>query len=175
MKTKQQILALLFLTVAVAFSGCAETEPVAEKYDASPFMLAAEPDGASEVIAARESAKDADEVVIVGRIGGDLDPWVKGVAAFTIVDSSLRACSDETPDGETCSCTTPWDYCCEMHKLPNSMVLVKFVDNDGKVVPHDAKENFGVKELDTVIVKGKVKRDESGGLAILASGMFVKK
>ena len=55
------------------------------------------------------------------------------------------------------------------------MVLVKFVDENGKVIPHDAKDNFGVSELDTVVVKGTVKRDEGGGMAILASGMFVRK
>lgn len=166
---------LTLFAMTILLTGCGQPQPVAERYDASPFLLSAEPEGATEVIAARESAKDADEIVVVGRIGGDLDPWVEGVAAFTIVDSSLLACSDETPDGETCSCTTPWDYCCELGKLPNSMVLVKFVDSNGKVVPHGAKESFGVNELDTVIVKGKVKRDESGGLAILASGMFVRK
>ena len=155
--------------------GCSDTTPVAEKYDPSPYLLTSEPEGAAEVIAARETAKDEDEVVVVGRIGGDLDPWVKGVAAFTIVDSSIRACSDEDEEGETCSCKTPWDYCCELDKLPNSMVLVKIVDNNGKVIPHDAKESFGVKELDTVTVKGKIKRDENGGMSILASGMYVRK
>jgi hypothetical protein len=175
MNSKPHILNLMILAVAVLLGGCTEPTPVAEKYDTSPFMLTSEPYGATEVIAARESAKDKEEIVIVGRIGGDLNPWVEGVAAFTIVDSSIRACSDETPDGETCSCKTPWDYCCEIDKLPKSMVLVKFVDSDGKVIAHDAKGNFGVKELDTVIVKGKVKRDEGGGLAVLASGMYVRK
>lgn len=174
MKNKLHTFTLMLGILAILVSGCADPTPVAKKYDPSPFMLSAEPEGATEVATVRETAKDADEVIVVGRIGGDLDPWVKGVAAFTIVDLSIRACSDETPDGETCSCKTPWDYCCELDKLPAATVLVKFVDQAGKVIPHDAKENFGVKELDTVIVQGKIKRDDSGGLAILASGMYIR-
>lgn len=166
-------LCLLFCGM-IALCGCAE-KAVVEKYDASPYLLDDEPTDAIEVAAARESAKNGDEITVVGRIGGSLEPWVKNVAAFSIVDSSLRACSDETEEGEVCSCKTPWDYCCETHKLPNAMVLVKFVDEGGKVVPHDAKENFGVMELDTVVVKGKAKRDDAGNLTILAKSMFVNK
>lgn len=171
---------LCFLTILIGvpvvfLAGCSDTAPVAEKYDASPYLLTTEPEGAEQVIPARETAKDQAEVVVVGRIGGDLDPWVKGVAAFTIVDSSIRACSDGDENGEPCSCKTPWDYCCELNKLPNSMVLVKIVDKDSNVIPQDAKENFGVKELDTVTVKGKIKCDENGGMSILASGIYIHK
>jgi hypothetical protein len=175
--TLKNTMSLMSLMIAslIVVAGCAPAPTVVENYDASPFLLTAEPEGAVEVKAAIESSKDQDEIVVVGRIGGSMDPWVKGVAAFSIVDNSLLACSDETEDGETCSCTTPWDYCCESDKLPTSMVLVKFVDSDGKVIPHDAKDNFGVTELDTVFVQGTVKRDESGGFAILASQMFVRK
>ncbi len=165
----------LLAAFSIFFAGCSETQTKAPKYDASGFKLAAEPAGAVEVIAAREAVEDEDEVVIVGRIGGSLDPWVKGVAAFSIVDGSLLACSDETEEGEICSCTTPWDYCCETDKLPNAMALVKFVDANGKVIAHDAKTNFGVSELDTVVVTGLAKRDEAGNLTILAKGMFVRK
>lgn len=167
-------LGALLAFVCLCIVGCAEPEVVVEKYDSSKFILSAAPEGALDVTAAREAVKDKDEVVIRGRIGGSLDPWVQGTAAFTIVDPALRACSDETPDGETCSCKTPWDYCCETPQLPNAMALVKFVDADGKVIKHSARENFGVVELDTVIIKGIAKRVE-GNLTILATGMFVKK
>ena len=39
----------------------------------------------------------------------------------------------------------------------------------------DAKLLLKVKELSTVIVKGKAQRDEAGNLTVLASGVFVKK
>lgn len=161
---------------ALFASGCDQTksEPVVT-YDGSKFILPSEPEAGQNVIAARENVKDADEVVVVGRIGGSLNPWVEGRAAFSIVDPSLLACSDEKEDGEPCSCKTPWDYCCETDKLPNAMALVKFVENDGSVVKHDAHDVFDVKELQTVFIKGTAQRDEAGNLTILAKGMYVRK
>ena len=39
----------------------------------------------------------------------------------------------------------------------------------------DAKELLSVKELSTVVVKGKAKRDDAGNLTVHASGVYVKK
>ncbi len=163
------------LTLGCGTETSQKIESVAANYDATKFLLAAEPEDGQDVIAVRESAKDADEVVIVGRVGGGLNPWVEGRAAFQIVDSSLLACSDETPDGETCSCETPWDYCCETDKLPKAMVLVQFVESDGSVVKHDAREIFKLAELQTVVVKGTAKRDDAGNLMVLANSMYVRR
>ena len=173
MKVIQTLIPLVAIGALVVI-GCAKSESVAEKFDASPFLLTAEPENGVGVKAARESAKDQDEITIVGRIGGNAEPWVKERAAFYMVDTSLVACSDETEDGETCSCLTPWDYCCESD-IPSAMVLVKFVDGSGALVKHDAKSNFGVKELDTVVVQGKAERDDAGNMTVLATKMFVRK
>jgi len=174
MKAIQYLIPLVAIG-ALIVSGCSEPEPVVAKFDASGFLLTAEPENAVNVKAARESAQDQDDVAIVGRIGGSAEPWVKGRAAFYIVDPTLLACSDEKEDGEICSCPTPWDYCCETDKLPDAMVLVKFVDGGGAIVKHDAKENFGVKELDTVVIRGKAERDDAGNMTVLATKMFVRK
>src|SRR5262245_163746 len=72
-------------------------------------ILKEEPQDAKDVIATREKAQDKDDVVVVGRIGGRENPWVKGTAAFSIVDLSLKPCNER--EGDTCE--TPWDYCCE--------------------------------------------------------------
>jgi hypothetical protein len=176
---KNEILAMAMLTLfaLVTLSGCGgvkEAETVEDKFDGSRYVLSAEPDGGQDVAAAFKDVKDGDDIVIIGRVGGSFDPWVKNRAAFNIVDCSLRACSDETPDGETCSCTTPWDYCCETDKLKGAMAMVKFVDADGKVVKHSAQDVFAVKELQTVVIQGKAERD-AGNLNILATGMYVRK
>ena len=142
--------------------------------DPAPFLLASEPDEVVGVIAARESAENEAPVVVVGRIGGGLNPWVESLAAFQIVDNSLIACSDEKAEGEACSCPTPWDYCCHTDKLPNAMALVRFEDSQGKVVTEDARSLFGIKELQSVVVKGVAKRDDAGNLTIVANGMFVR-
>ncbi|MCP4777798.1 MAG: hypothetical protein GY880_26555 [Planctomycetaceae bacterium] len=170
---------ILVSIVTVMFAGCSnstDTGPALSKakVDPAPYLLAAEPEGGLDVIAARESAKNDDSVVVVGRVGGGLNPWVESRAAFQIVDPSILACSDETPEGETCACKTPWDYCCETDKLPNAMALVRFEDNQGKVVLEDARNLFGIKELQTVVVKGIAKRDEVGNLTVIADGIYLR-
>src|SRR4051812_30404773 len=134
------------------------------------YRLDAEPAGAKGVQEVRQDAKDGDEVVIVGRIGGSTKPFT-GRAAFTIVDPVLKHCG-ENP-GDTCS--TPWDYCCVgKEDLAKATVLVKVVDENGKTRPEDARTFLGVKELQTVVVHGKAKRDEAGNLTVAAAGLFVR-
>ena len=162
--------------VALMLAGCgreAETSAPAAADSAqaakgAQYLLASEPAGAKPVIDARAAAKDNEEVVVVGRIGGSTDPWVENVAAFSIVDQSLKACSDIEGDG----CPTPWDYCCETDKLPTATAVVKFVDESGKTVNVDARQLLNVKELQTVVVRGKAKRDDAGNLTVLATGIY---
>ena len=177
MKRLGFVLAGLTLTLALGWvMGCAEPsanvpgDSSAPPVDGSKYVLAAQPDGAKEVIQVREDAKDGDNVVIEGRIGGDVDPWIEGRAAFTIVDGSLKACSDIPGD----ACETPWDYCCETDKLPTGTALVKVVDENGTLIDTDARKLLPVKELSTVVVQGKAQRDEAGNLTVLATGIFVK-
>ncbi len=139
--------------------------------DGAAYLLQDEPADEMDVIAVRESAKDGDDVLIMGRIGGEANPWIEGRAAFTIVDGSLKACSDIPGD----QCKKPWDYCCETDKLPASRALVKFVDESGATLKADARSLLKVTELSTVVVQGIAKRDEAGNLTILANGVFVKK
>src|SRR5262249_49184968 len=122
------------------------------------------------VIETKQSAKNGDAVVIVGKIGGSEKPFT-GRAAFTVVDLSLKSCGDREGD----SCLTPWDYCCEPREdLAKGTVLVKFVDEKGKTWSQDAKSSMGLKELQTVVVRGTARRDESG-FTIIGDGVFVKK
>jgi hypothetical protein len=133
--------------------------------------LTSEPREAQDVIQARQQATDKTEIVVVGRIGGGVNPWVDGRAAFTIVDPSLKACSDIPGD----SCPTPWDYCCQTSQLPKSTAVVKVVDEAGNLIKTDARKLLKVKELQTVIVRGTAQRDEAGNLTVLASGIYVRK
>lgn len=134
------------------------------------YLLDAEPQGAESILHVRDESKNGDSVVLVGRIGGDVNPWVEGRAAFSLVDLSAKACSDIPGD----SCPTPWDYCCETDKLAKGKTLIKFVGGDGKPVAMDARQLLGVKELDTLVVQGTAQRDETGNLSILASKVFVR-
>jgi hypothetical protein len=122
------------------------------------------------VKAAKEAAKDQDEIVMVGRIGGDVNPWIEGQAAFLIVDSALKPCNEKDDD----ACPTPWDYCCDVDDLPANKAMVKVVDAGGKTVATDARTLLGLKELQTVVVRGRAQRDEAGNLTVLADGVFVR-
>jgi hypothetical protein len=133
------------------------------------FVMVMEPPGAIDVIAAREGAQDQEDVVVVGRIGGKKVPWIRGMAAFLIVDCSLKPCSELKDD----HCPHPWDYCCAPN-LAKSMVLVKLVDDSGKIVRQDARQLLQLKELDTVVVQGKARRDRAGNLSIVASRIHVR-
>lgn len=133
----------------------------------SNFVVADVPADAKGVAAVREAAKNDEEIIIVGRIGGSEKPFVQGVAAFTIVDPALAHCSKEE------GCPTPWDYCCETDKLKTNMAMVKFVDQEGKPVNQDARELLGVEELSKVTIHGKAKRDEDGNLTVLADKVHI--
>src|SRR4029078_4558473 len=95
--------AMLQQAIAVA-SDSKSDSAVHDKY-----IVTEEPKDAQTVLDTREKAKDKDDVVVVGRIGGRKNPWVKGAAAFSIVDPSLKACNERPGD----TCHTPWDYCCQ--------------------------------------------------------------
>jgi hypothetical protein len=164
--TCKEILTILLLATLV---GCTKGTSNTSSIDGSQYQLTSEPTGAIDVLKLRSTAANDDAVVVVGRIGG-AQPWIEGLAAFTLVDSSLLACNEIEND----SCETPWDYCCETHKLPTGTALVKVVDEQGNLVQEDARQLLGVKELATVVIEGKAERDKTGNLTILANGVFIK-
>ena len=156
----------LLLTGLVGCSSQPESPPVAS--GGSEYLLTAEPSGAQEVLQAISDAGNDEEVVVVGRIGGEVNPWVEGLAAFSIVDRKLKACNDIEGD----NCATPWDYCCEA-ELAKSKTLVEIVDGNDSTVKTDARQLLNLKELQTVVVKGKAARDEANNLTVLATGVYV--
>jgi len=163
------------VAIALALGGCGGATPKPSISEATAegkvYLLTSEPAGAKGVKDTRAAAKDADEVTLIGRIGGDEKPWVEGQAAFLIVDTSLKPCNERPGD----DCPIPWDYCCDAGELPTSKAMIKIVDTTGKTVATDARKLLGVKELQTVVVHGKAKRDDAGNLTVLADKIFVRK
>jgi hypothetical protein len=174
-------LAMLFLFLTIAFAGgCRKADNPSAPSTAQErvptaagkkYLLPQEPSGSKSVLNARKDAKDGEDIVLVGRIGGDAKPWVEGRASFWIVDTSLKSCKETEDD----NCPTPWDYCCiPRNELTAAMATVKIVDETGQTIPTDARELLGVKELQTIVVRGRARRDESGNLIVLASGIFLR-
>ena len=150
--------------LALLAGGCSRAGGGPEAADGahSPYRLAEEPAGAVDVKTAHTDAQDAEEVVIAGLVGGNSTPWVEGLAAFTIVDLSLRPCED--------ACTSP----CGMAVVPGTQALVRIVDPEGRTVPTDARRLLGIEHWQTVVVRGEARRDEAGNLTILADGAYVR-
>jgi len=110
-------------------AGCSGQQPQpaeGPKAGGSAYLLSEEPEGAREVLDVLKDAADGDDVVLVGRIGGDVNPWVEDVAAFNVADNSLVPCNER--EGDTCP--APWDYCCEAD-LGKATTLVQVVDAEG--------------------------------------------
>lgn len=166
----RMVLALGVLGFCALSVGCGSTAPPRSgpSAEGKAFVLSAEPGGAMGVKQLKVDANDGDEIVAEGRIGGDTKPWIDGQAAFLVVDESLSPCGADE------GCPTPWDYCCSTNELPECKALVKFIDSSGKPVATDARKLLGVRELQTVVIRGTAKRDEAGNLTVLASGIFVR-
>jgi hypothetical protein len=149
--------------------GCGYSSTSRNSADPSPeFHLAAEPEGAVEVLDAKDQAKDGEPIVVVGRLGGGLTPWVDGRAAFLLVDTRILPACDE--DSE---CETDCAFCAK--EMMAASTMVKFIGNDGKVLPVDARTLLGVKEEETVVVQGVANRDKEGNVSIAAKGIFVRR
>jgi hypothetical protein len=170
-------LALVGALGVISQLGCGTAAPTDATAAASPaidgskYLLTDEPEDAVGVIEARESAQDGAPVVIVGRIGGADNPWVEGRAAFMLIDASMAvvAAGEECAEGELCTgdcCATEMTAC---------TTLVKVVDAEGRIVAADSRRLLGVNADDTVVVRGKAQKDDSGNFVVLAEGVHVRR
>ncbi len=173
---KYQHLCVLGLSLLLT-SGCSDAPQdngAANKTEAiapdtgTQYLTSSEPATVMDVADARKSAKADEAVAIVGRIGGSGDPFVDGVAAFTVVDLKIAYCSADE------GCPTPWDYCCTQNQVKDNIATVKLVDAEGKPVTDDARKLLGVKELSVVVAEGTARRDASGNLTVAATKIFVR-
>ncbi len=166
----------LLLAMLLAAVGCDRQQVTAPGKSPQPspdrsFLASVEPPNPRGIVEVRKTVKDGESVVVVGRVGGSQNPWVEGRAAFSLVDLALLACSDKEGD----HCETPWDYCCETDRLPNSTLLVKLVDDSGQLVQQDTRTLLGIQELQTLVVKGTAQRDDVGNVTLFAHEVSVRR
>lgn len=160
------IIALL----AVVSTGCGHSSsaaPTASKPQGQHYLLTAEPTGAVGVLQAKENAKDGEQLMLVGRIGGGQKPWIDGRAAFLLVDDGVApTCSEEHCEEGCAECALA---------LAEATTLVKFVDERGKVQPTDARDLLGVENFQTVVIRGVAARDKAGNLSVVADGIYIRR
>ncbi len=154
----------LVASLALFAAGCGRSESVGEAADAahSRYRLSAEPAGAIDVITAHRDAQDAEQVVVAGVVDSNANSWGQGLAAFRLVDLSLKAC--EHGCGDTCGAAV----------VPGTRALVRVVDAGGQTVATDARSLLGIACSQAVVVRGSARRDEAGNLTILADGVYVR-
>jgi hypothetical protein len=131
--------------------------------DSKSYILTNEPSEATGVIEFRGESKDGQVVYVRGLIGGGLKPWVDGRAAFVLVDEGLDiACAE--PDCPSCRA-----------ELAAASTMVKFVDDQGLPLKTDARKLLGVKDMQSVVVRGLARRDAAGNASIVADGIFLRR
>jgi hypothetical protein len=173
------VVAAFLVLSAIIVVGCSSKKPESTagldaatiKAIGAKYLVDAEPAEPKDVNDVVENGADNEPVTVLGRIGGGREPFIGDIAAFTIVDRKLKACSEMGDDDH---CDTPWDFCCEPGLSKNSMT-VKFLDDKGHVVPIDAKQLFNLKVLQTVVVSGELQKSQDGSSALIAKKMYVRK
>jgi hypothetical protein len=175
-------LAISALVLLIGLNGCGEGEKAAPAAAPPPAVagptlppgtvLTQAPADAKDVSVLKKEAKEGDEVVIRGQVGGDKAPIVNMRAIMSIVDMKLPACNLKPGD----DCATPWDFCCETaESLKANSATIQFTGDNGRPLMTDLRTVNGLGCLSVVVVKGKVMKREKDNLIINASGIYVEK
>ena len=178
---KRQTLIIAFMTsLLFGLTACGpkagEAEVPVAATEAKPLindlLLEEVPETVPGLLEAMEASDPGEEFVFTARVGGMKTPISDGYAGFVVADEILVFCDEMGDNGH---CPTPWDACCEdSDKLIESRAFVQFVDDSGNLLEMDLKATAGIKENDTVVVKGRLSPDSAPrSTIIIASGLAV--
>ncbi len=160
---------------ALALSACGE-KSVETAAPADPrieaVFVASEPAGAISVIEARKNPAPGTEITVIGRVAGAMEPFSKDFATLVLADDTLMTCDREPGD----ACETPWDACCvEPTVIAASRLSVQVNGADGQPINAPLKGVKGLKELDQIVIQGKVAPGSNAeNLIVEATGIFKK-
>ncbi|MFK7760490.1 MAG: hypothetical protein AB8C13_11175 [Phycisphaerales bacterium] len=135
----------------------------------TPWVLTSAPQGAISITQAKATAKEGDQVIIQGRIGGRKSPISADSPVFTIVDMELPYCGQHNDD----NCSSPWDYCCETpDTITANAATVQIVVGDPSTSTVDPVAE-GFEPLDEVILVGTIgPRPDDQVLVIQATSIY---
>jgi hypothetical protein len=140
-------------------------------------VLAEEPAGALTPTAARAlllkgQANAPQPLVVAGRLGAkDMEPFLEGKASFVLVEIPADDHAQK-PGHDADNC--PF---CKKKQANAPMVAVQFLGVDGKVIPVDSRQLFGIAKGTEVVVKGSAAYDPKLKLPIVqltAESIFVR-
>ncbi|MBL9151376.1 MAG: hypothetical protein JNK37_02770 [Verrucomicrobiales bacterium] len=167
---------ILFTLVAtLALTSCGEkAESPAQSTNPrlQALFVAEEPKGALSVLEARKSGQPGAEITVVGRVAGVMEPFSKDFATLVLADDTVMTCDRNPGD----ACETPWDACCvEPKVLAASRLSVQVMGDGGQPITQTLKGVNGLKELDRLIIQGRVAQGSNAdNLIIEATGIFPK-
>lgn len=126
---------------------------------------------------------DEMDVVLVGTVGGVANPSAQSYPEFPFAErKAIFFLADPAAVGEFeehAHKHAPGEECafCASHAADRitSLALVHFKGEDGKPLAVDARELFGLKDQDTVVVRGKAKMTPTGMLEVDATGLYVRR
>ena len=119
----------------------------------------------------KADANATGEVVVHGRIGGRVEPFVNGAAVFLLADANMATCNESHEE----ACPTPWDYCCEPRdSLMGNVATIQIVDANGKPLRLDLAGQHGLSPLAELTIVGDVAQRDGGALVINARKIHVK-
>lgn len=174
--TKNQCLAQSsVLLLALLLPACGPSEPPSSAAPESSFaqkrFLNERPADAIPVGEARTGVEPGAEVAVSGLIGGTLEPFVDGYAAFVLADPSILFCNEMSDE----HCETPWDACCEdPDKLSANRISVQFVDANQQILNEGLKGRGGLQELSEVVVTGTISPDSTPeNVNLLAQSLYL--
>ncbi len=165
----QAAVVILQLAVLVSIVGCGTEDPRIGKWR-SEFLLTNAPGGTTSLADAKAHLAESPTVVFEGRVGpGPDNVFTSGKAAFLVTE----ILSDEhthAPGHDADNC--PF---CKRRAAKAPLAAVRFVDGSGEVLAIDARDLFGLKTGDSVVISGKGKiLDELELFEVTASGIFLK-
>jgi len=169
-------IASICLIGLVSLAGCSESVDEAATSQSTSnehpaWLLAANPGSATSVTDIKATASEGDSVVVRGIIGGRVDALSKDAGVFVMMDEGVENICVSEDD----HCATPWDYCCaDSAVLSASNATVQLVDEHGVTIAMDLRE-FGIEELDHVVVVGTVGAKPSENvLTIRATQIYIE-
>lgn len=132
---------------------------------------------------AEVQATEPIDVLMVGSVGGLSNPWeetqpdfpfAKNQAILFLGDlgevAELEAHGHAHAPGEECAF-------CTAHASESSAMLamVRFMDENGEVLPIGVRHLFDVKEKDTVVIQGSARIVDGGMMVVDATGFYIRR
>lgn len=158
--------------------GCSQPVDPAVLALREQYLLTVEPTGAIGILKAREQLAEQpidDAIVVLGRVGMNAEQtWDPGKAAFVITDLATKPVEHSQSAGhDPDNCP----FCKSGHHegAADPTALVRVVDDQGHVVPVDARKLFGLNSGQTVVVRATPSVDKIGNLVLTADGIYLRR